>query len=172
MIGVFSPSAAATAALAGALAELAVAGDVVVLAGEMGAGKTTFAQGFGAGLGVDEPITSPTFALLHRYHGGRLAMYHADVYRLDTLGELADLGLGELDDGVLLVEWGDVVARALGDHLAVHLAHQHGNDPDRDPGSDDTRTLTFSAHGPAWAVRWSRVAEVLGGAGHGTQVTC
>ena len=152
MVGLVSSSPAATAAFAGRLAALVEPGDVIVLGGEMGAGKTAFAQGFGSALGVREPITSPTFALLHRYDGGRLAMYHADVYRLDTLGELADLGLGELDDGVVVVEWGDVVAPALGSHLAVHLAHHDQ--------LDDTRIITVTAHGPAWATRWDHVARL------------
>jgi tRNA threonylcarbamoyladenosine biosynthesis protein TsaE len=75
-----SDSVATTQAIAGALARLARVGDVIVLAGEMGAGKTAFAQGFGRALGVTEPITSPTFTLVHSYRGdGKLTVHHADL---------------------------------------------------------------------------------------------
>lgn len=156
MIRVRSTSPRHTAGLAAALAALAVAGDVIVLAGEMGAGKTAFAQGFGAGLGVHEPVTSPTFALLHTYPGRDLVMYHADVYRLETLGELADLGLNEMDDGVLVIEWGDVVGPALGDRLTVSL-HP-------DPDDELARQVTIEGIGPAWATRWGAVAKAVGAA--------
>ena len=97
--------------MASALAQLSRSGDVIVLAGEMGAGKTAFAQGFGQALGITEPITSPTFTLVHTYDSGRIILHHADLYRLERTGELADLGLDELQDsgGVIIVEWGDIV---------------------------------------------------------------
>ena len=85
-------SASATADLAAALAELAQPGDLLLLAGDLGAGKTAFCQGFGRGLGVDEQITSPTFTLVQSYTG-RLDLYHLDVYRLEQLDEVVDLGL-------------------------------------------------------------------------------
>lgn len=104
-----------THAVAAAIAGLVRAGDIVVLAGEMGAGKTAFAQGFGAALGVDEPITSPTFTLVHSYDTGRLPLHHADLYRLDNLSEVADLALLELaEDGVVLVEWATRQPTSLG----------------------------------------------------------
>ena len=113
----------ATHAVAAALAGLSRAGDVIVLAGEMGAGKTAFAQGFGRALGVTEPITSPTFTLVHSYDTGGPTLHHADLYRLDQLAEVADLALGELAefDGIVLVEWGDVVESTFGEHLVVRL---------------------------------------------------
>ncbi len=156
MIRVRSTSPQHTARLAAAVAGLVTVGDVVVLAGEMGAGKTAFAQGLGRALGVHEPITSPTFALLHSYAGRDLAMYHADVYRLETRNELADLGLGELDDGVVVVEWGDVVAPALGDHLAVTLQ--------ADPADVEARQVTIEAVGRAWATRWAALEQAVSGA--------
>ena len=74
--------------------------DMIILAGEMGAGKTTFTQSFGRALGVTDLITSPTFNLLHNYGSGRMSLHHADLYRLERTGELADLGLDELQDSV------------------------------------------------------------------------
>ena len=109
--------------LAAALAELARPSDLLVLVGELGAGKTAFTQGFGRGLGIDEQITSPTFALVRSYTG-RLDLYHLDVYRLEQVSEALDLGLSELlDDGsVTVIEWGDTIAPALPhDYLEVHL---------------------------------------------------
>jgi tRNA threonylcarbamoyladenosine biosynthesis protein TsaE len=112
-----------THAIAAALAGLAREGDIVVLSGEMGAGKTAFAQGFGRALGVTESITSPTFTLVHSYDCGKLTLHHADLYRLERTAEVADLALAELAEfhGVVLVEWGEVVETTFGDHLVVHL---------------------------------------------------
>lgn len=141
-----------THAIAAAVAGLARSGDLVVLAGEMGAGKTAFAQGFGAALGVTEPITSPTFTLVHTYDTpGRITLHHADIYRLGSHHEVADLALGELleADGVVLVEWGDVVGQSLGDHLVVELAH--------DPEDESARLVTLRAVGRTWATRWERL---------------
>jgi tRNA threonylcarbamoyladenosine biosynthesis protein TsaE len=143
-----------TRALASAIADLARPGDVLVLSGELGAGKTAFAQGFAAGLGVTEQVTSPTFTLARPYEG-RLTMHHLDVYRLDHLQEAVDLGLAELvdDDAVTLVEWGEVVLPALpGDRLDVRLAH--GDD-------DDVRSVDVRPVGPTWAVRFDALAGVL-----------
>jgi len=155
MLRLRSTSIACTHALAAAVARLATAGDVVVLAGEMGAGKTAFAQGFGAAFGVREPMTSPTFTLVHSHPVGRLTLHHADLYRLGTQHEVADLALAELAeaDGVLLVEWGDVVAASLGDHLLVRLEH--------DPDDEDRRDVTVTPFGRAWATRWARLERAL-----------
>src|SRR5262245_18182437 len=115
-----------THAIAAAIAGVARAGDVIVLAGEMGSGKTAFAQGFGRALGVTEPITSPTFTLVHSYPlSHRLTLHHADIYRLERTSDVDDLALHELAsfNGIVLVEWGDVAGSALGDHLEVRLNH-------------------------------------------------
>jgi tRNA threonylcarbamoyladenosine biosynthesis protein TsaE len=136
-----------TQALAAALATLACPGDLVLLAGDLGTGKTAFAQGFAAGLGVDEPVTSPTFTLVRTYASGRLKMHHVDVYRLDHLQEALDLGLAEMVDdvAVTLIEWGDVVAPALpGDSLEIRLAYG---------SADDERTLTLESVGRRWSAR-------------------
>ena len=145
-----------TRAIAAALASVARTGDLIVLAGEMGAGKTAFAQGFGRALGVSEPITSPTFTLVHSYDtSSKVTLHHADIYRLSSHNEVADLALGELleYDGIVLVEWGDVVARSLGEHLLVRLDH--------DAIDEMVRHVTVSATGRSWAARWERVEAAL-----------
>ena len=90
--------------------DVLVAGDVVVLTGELGTGKTALAQGVGRGLAVDGPVVSPTFTLVREYDG-RVHLCHVDLYRLDRMQEIHDLGLEEhLDDSVTLIEWGEVAA--------------------------------------------------------------
>jgi tRNA threonylcarbamoyladenosine biosynthesis protein TsaE len=104
-----------TAAVAHELAASLKAGDVILLSGNLGAGKTAFVRGLAAGLGVDpEEVSSPTFTLVHEYRGGRLMLYHADLYRLETVAT-EDLGLEEMGvaDGVLAIEWPDRLAHAL-----------------------------------------------------------
>jgi tRNA threonylcarbamoyladenosine biosynthesis protein TsaE len=146
-----------THAIAAAVAGLARAGDLIVLAGDMGAGKTAFAQGFGARLGVTEPITSPTFTLVHSYDCGKLTLHHADLYRLESTTEVADLALAELAefDGIVLVEWGDVAGAALGEHLEVRL------DVDPDSADEGLRTLEITPVGSSWAQRWDRLTRAL-----------
>jgi tRNA threonylcarbamoyladenosine biosynthesis protein TsaE len=103
-----------TQAVARALAETLRSGDVVLLSGMLGAGKTAFVRGLATGLGIDpEEVSSPTFTLVHEYRGGRLTLYHADLYRLDRAAA-DDLGLEELGvaDGVLAVEWPERLAHA------------------------------------------------------------
>jgi tRNA threonylcarbamoyladenosine biosynthesis protein TsaE len=150
-----------THAIAAAVATLARSGDLIVLAGDMGAGKTAFAQGFGASLGVVEPITSPTFTLVHSYECGKLTLHHADLYRLDRTTEVADLALAELAefDGIVLVEWGDVAGAALGEHLEVRL--DFDPDPDSDDYDEGLRTLEITPVGSSWAHRWDRLTNAL-----------
>jgi tRNA threonylcarbamoyladenosine biosynthesis protein TsaE len=150
-------SLAATHAIAAALAGVARAGDMILLAGEMGAGKTAFAQGFGRALGVTDAITSPTFTLVHSYPipNSKQTLHHADLYRLETTGDVEELALHELAEfgGIVLVEWGDVVAGALGDHLEVRL------EPDGD--DDEARLITLEPTGPGWSGRWDRVCHAM-----------
>ncbi len=170
-------SAAQTRALASALAEVLEPGDVVLLGGDLGSGKTTFAQGLAAGLGVDEPVTSPTYTIVQEYEG-RLPVAHVDVYRLDRVQEIYDLGFDDFFDGerVTLVEWGDVVARAFPvDHLVVQIVARA--DAAAGPiagGSDvggegamviavgDERDIVLEFQG-RWQERRPRVEEVLAG---------
>jgi tRNA threonylcarbamoyladenosine biosynthesis protein TsaE len=135
-----------TQRLAAAVGLLARPGDLVVLAGDLGAGKTAFTQGFGRALDVNEPITSPTFTLAQQYEG-RMVVHHLDVYRLVQLAEVADLGLSELldDGGVVLIEWGDAILPVLpNDYLEVRLTFGQG---------DDDRELALRSVGTAWARR-------------------
>lgn len=84
-------------------------GDVLALAGDLGAGKTQFAKGIAAGLGVEAEVTSPTFTLIHEYPGGRLPLYHIDLYRLELEEEALKIGIDDYlaGDGVTIVEWAD-----------------------------------------------------------------
>jgi tRNA threonylcarbamoyladenosine biosynthesis protein TsaE len=155
----FSRSAKDTQAIAAEVARLAAAGDLIVLGGDLGAGKTTFTQGFGAALGVDEPITSPTFVLMRTYEGSGLPIVHMDVYRLEHLQEAVDLGLAEiLDDGaVALVEWGDLVAAVLpADFLEIIIEQV-----DTDGTSDDDRRLRIRPVGTRWHARMRALADAL-----------
>lgn len=122
MIEVQTASPAETLSLGRHLAAHLGAGDVVLLSGRLGAGKTLFAAGVGEGLGVEEPLTSPSF-ILARAHEGFMPVVHADVYRLGTSAEFEDLDLPEqARDGVLLIEWGDAVAHGVPeDHLLVKI---------------------------------------------------
>lgn len=141
--------------LGAAVAPLAEAGDVVILTGDLGAGKTRFTQGFARALGVDEQVTSPTFTLVRVYDGGRLRLQHADLYRTDTWDEVADLVLGELSDeaGVSVVEWGEAALDVLsGDVLEVRIELGLG---------DDDRVITVTPAGTAWAGRRDDLEKAL-----------
>lgn len=112
-----------TRAVAARLASLCRPGDVIVLSGGLGAGKTTFVGGLADGLGVEEDITSPTFVLMRTYRSGFLPLIHVDVYRIGSSLEFDDLEAFEIGrDGVVAIEWGDVIGAALPpDRLGVEL---------------------------------------------------
>ena len=119
-------SAGETRALAARLGRVLEPGDVICLIGDLGAGKTTFTQGLALGLGLppDEPVNSPTFTLIAEHPGGRLPLYHFDVYRLPDSPGLVDLAFDEYLDsgGVVVIEWADRIADALpNDRLDVFL---------------------------------------------------
>ena len=100
-----------TFALGRAMGRTADPGEVIALTGDLGAGKTTFTQGFAAGLGITEPVTSPTFTILAVYEGGRLPLCHFDIYRIEEPEEMDEIGYEDAfyGDGVSIVEWADVV---------------------------------------------------------------
>ncbi len=138
-----------------ALATMLQPRDTVMLTGDLGAGKTTLVQGIGRGLGVEEQVASPTFTLVKEY-GGRLDVAHVDVYRLERVQDVVDLGLDELGgpDRVLLIEWGDAVQDLLpDDRLRVELTTE--------PIGDETRRIVLTPQGRSWALRWERLEQVL-----------
>ncbi len=160
--------AAATEAAAGPVAALLRGGDVVLLDGDLGAGKTTFTQGLARALGVEETVTSPTFTLVHSYTTrGGVELYHVDVYRLDGPAEIADLGLSEMldDGGAAVIEWGEKAVPVLRpDYLRVRLeltGTGTGTGTDTDTGSDGDRRLLLHPVGPAWQERWGRLSSAL-----------
>lgn len=142
-----------TRALAERLGQMVLRpGDVVVLAGELGSGKTAFAQGIARGLGVTEPVVSPTFTIVREYHG-RVPIAHVDVYRLERLQELHDVGFDELlDDRVTLVEWGDAATPVLPpERLEVRL----------EVAGEEERAIRVSTHGESWRARLGGLGEAL-----------
>jgi tRNA threonylcarbamoyladenosine biosynthesis protein TsaE len=149
-----------TRAVAAALAACCRGGDLILLTGDLGAGKTTFTQGFGAALGVTSPITSPTFTLHHRYEG-RLVVNHLDVYRLEQLDDTIELGLAELLDSgdVTVIEWGDMIRPALGSDY-VQLTLELGE-------ADDQRLVRIEFAGTAWADRFEELTEAVAALGGG-----
>ena len=148
-----APDAASMRALGAALATSLRAGDVVVLSGELGAGKTTFAQGLGAGLGVRGDVTSPTFVIsrVHPSLGAGPPLVHVDAYRLGGVAELDDLDLDtSLDEAVTVVEWGDGLAEGLADdrvevRIERAVADEAGSGSDLDP-----RRVRVSPVGRRW----------------------
>jgi tRNA threonylcarbamoyladenosine biosynthesis protein TsaE len=123
MIEVFCATTDDTRAAGRRLAAAMRPGDVVELAGGLGAGKTLFTGGLCEGLGVEEMVVSPSFVLVRQYRTGFIPVVHVDVYRLGSLHEFEDLDVLELAaDGVLVIEWGDAVESALPeDHLRIEF---------------------------------------------------
>ena len=126
-------SEAETSAVASEFARSLTAGSVILLSGDLGAGKTAFVRGLAEGLGIDPGlVSSPTFTLIQEYRGGRLALHHVDLYRLRSI-EVDDLGLEELtlEGGVTAIEWPDRLPRELPSAVRVRIEH----------GDGDTRTI-------------------------------
>jgi tRNA threonylcarbamoyladenosine biosynthesis protein TsaE len=143
------------------LGERLRAGDLVVLTGDLGAGKTTLTQGIGEGLGVRGPITSPTFVIsrIHPSLVGGPALVHVDAYRLGSQLELDDLDLdADLDAAVTVVEWGSGLAEALTDSPLEIRIERAVAAPDVDP-EDDPRVVVLAPIGPAWWGRPRLLAE-------------
>lgn len=144
-------SAEETRRLAVALSPILVPGDMIVLSGDLGAGKTTFVQGIAVGLGIVEQVTSPTFILMKEYLGGRYPLMHMDIYRLSRIQEVIDLGYDEFLDPsyVVVVEWGDMVEPLLPKgHLLVEL--KYGEEPDH-------RSVWLRPKGEMWEGRMTTV---------------
>jgi tRNA threonylcarbamoyladenosine biosynthesis protein TsaE len=139
------PAPEDTHALGRELAGVLRPGDLVVLVGPLGAGKTALTQGIGAGLGVREPVTSPTFVIARVHRGGRVPLVHVDAYRLGGAADVEDLDLdASTAESVTVVEWGQGLVEQLTDeHLVVEL----------DRRDDDVRTAVLLPHGRSWDER-------------------
>ena len=123
-------SAAETRALGERLAKELRAGDVILLEGELGTGKSELARGIARGLGVTENVTSPSFTILNVYESGRIPLYHFDWYRLESSEELFELGMDEYlgGDGIALVEWPGMCPEAVPeDHLLIRITAENEN---------------------------------------------
>lgn len=149
-MAVRAATAEQTRALGERLAALLRPGDLVLLTGPLGAGKTTLAQGIGAGLGVAGPVVSPTFVIARVYRDGRLPLVHVDAYRLGSVAEVDDLDLdAALEESVTLVEWGAGLAEELADdRLEVRIDRPLG---DASSEAGDTRVVEVEGLGPRWA---------------------
>ena len=151
------PTAGAMRDLGARLATLLRPGDLVVLGGDLGAGKTTFTQGIGAALGVRGAVTSPTFVIarVHPALDGGSALVHVDAYRLGSLAEVDDLDLdASLAESVTVIEWGEGLVEDLApDRLEVRLRRPHGSaggPDDAATGQDAPRTVGFAGFGARW----------------------
>lgn len=143
-------SSSETGALGAHLAIFVKPGDIISLTGDLGAGKTRFVQGLAEGLGITDRVTSPTFAIIKEYTGGRFPLYHFDAYRLDGEKDLAELGYEDyfFGDGVCAVEWGNKVSGLMPDAaLVINI----------DYGDDNARRFTFSFKD----IRWHGAVEAL-----------
>jgi tRNA threonylcarbamoyladenosine biosynthesis protein TsaE len=164
VVGTSSP--AETKDVAARVAQICSPGDVILLVGDLGAGKTAFAQGFAAALGVEGPVTSPTFTLVRQYRcadtGPVETLIHADVYRTGSLPEVVDLALAELveEQAIALVEWGDLAAPALGEDVLEITLELPGVDG---ATSAEQRTITVNGRG-RWSRRDAEVVRALSGA--------
>jgi tRNA threonylcarbamoyladenosine biosynthesis protein TsaE len=149
---------AATQAVAAAIAKTLLPGDVLLLDGDLGAGKTTFTQGLARAMGVRDPVTSPTFTLVRSYPTSYgVELIHADVYRLDGLADIVSLGLPEmLESGaVAAIEWGGRAAPALGpEHLDITLTLTD---------ADGERLIVLTPSGSRWQARWPDLIAAIEG---------
>jgi tRNA threonylcarbamoyladenosine biosynthesis protein TsaE len=148
--GIALPGVDDTRAFGARLARELRAGDLIVLSGPLGAGKTALTQGIGAGLGVTERVVSPTFVIARVHRSGRVPLIHVDAYRLASVAEVDDLDLDvETSDAVTVVEWGEgLVEQLAGEWLLVSI--------ERSADSDD-RTVRLSGHGGDWVQRLAAI---------------
>ena len=156
MLGtVNSSSPKETEALGEALGAQLRAGDLVVLTGDLGTGKTTFTKGLARGLGVTDRVSSPTFTIVQEYDG-RVPVAHVDVYRLERIQELHDFGFEELlEERVTIVEWGEAIALVLPrDRIDVRITMDEAH-------GDDARVVEIAPVGASWLERRTALAEAL-----------
>jgi tRNA threonylcarbamoyladenosine biosynthesis protein TsaE len=140
-----------TARVAAVLSHHVTSGDVVLLTGDLAAGKTTFVKGVVTALGSTDLVTSPTFTLAQFYSTGRGQVLHIDAYRLSGLPEFRDLGLDEyIEESIVLVEWGEKLLAEFSDYLAVDLALD-----------SDQRVITFSSVSPRWTSVLSDLRDAI-----------
>ncbi len=139
-------SQAETIALGERLGRVLEDGDVLVLTGDLGAGKTQLTKGIAAGLGITADVTSPTFTIQMVYEGGRLPLFHFDLYRLDEPDQLEDTGLFDVlgQEGVCVIEWGEQFSDEIGDaRVDVFVTRK---DDDAAPGEEPAREVRLVAH--------------------------
>ena len=129
-----------------------LAGDVLVLTGPLGAGKTTFAQGIGRGLGISEAITSPTFVVAREHRSGvqRLSLIHVDAYRLSSSDDLLDLELDSREPHVTIMEWGADFATKITDSW-LEVCISRTEEGEQDQPESGPREVTFIGHGDRWS---------------------
>ncbi len=151
-VAVDVPTADAMRALGKRLAALLRAGDLLILSGPLGAGKTTLVQGIGAGLGVRGPVTSPTFVIARVHPGPLVPLIHVDAYRLGSVLEVDDLDL-DTENSVTVVEWGEGLAEGLADdRLDICISA----DPD-----SERRTVRITGHGDRWHAALAEAGDRL-----------
>jgi tRNA threonylcarbamoyladenosine biosynthesis protein TsaE len=159
-----------TLAIGKALGRLLSAGDVLVLSGSLGAGKTTLTQGIAGGLGIEDYVTSPTFTLVNEYRPGGAGptLYHVDLYRTSGAVEALDLGLDEylgladLPAGVAVLEWAERAPEALpAEYVLVRITPDEGNAPPVDASDDEPRRLDLYLVGGRYERRREALAESL-----------
>ena len=154
-LGMESHSPEETRRLAVSLSPLLRPGDVVALGGDLGAGKTTFVQGLAVGLGIHDRVTSPSFVLMKEYVGGRYPLIHMDVYRLERMQEVVDLGYDEFLDPshIVVVEWGDMVEPLLPkEHLSIEMRYGP---------ADSSREIALQPRGLHWEQRMQTVRVLV-----------
>lgn len=136
---IFTHNAGETYDLGVRLGSEAKRGTVITLDGDLGAGKTVMAKGIAAGLGITEPVTSPTFIIMRHYDSGRLPLYHFDVYRIEDIDEMTAVGYDEYinSDGVCVIEWSEIIEELIPeDAVRVTIERVEGDE-------DDLRKITL-----------------------------
>lgn len=139
-------SARETWELGRTLGEAALPGEVYCLDGDLGVGKTVFTQGFAAGLGIREPVSSPTFTIMQQYEEGRMVLYHFDVYRIGDVEEMEEIGYEDCfyGNGVCLIEWSRLISEILPENAVyVTIEKDLSDDALKDPAGFDYRKITI-----------------------------